>query len=138
MAKLEAKMSRYVLTISPEQTLEQAAQMMIERGVGSAVVTNNGDLKGIVTERDVLRSVARGLVPWNTKVSECMTADPVTVTADQEAEDAINAMISGGFRHLPVVEGSKLVGIVSLRDLSRAIYLPKAPMESAMSSDFPF
>lgn len=138
MASIETKMSRYVLTIAPDQTMEQAAQMMIERGVGSAVVTVNGDLKGIVTERDVLRSVARGLVPWNTKVSECMTADPVTVTPEQEAEDAINAMITGGFRHLPVVDGKKLVGIVSLRDLSRAIYLPRAQMESAMSSDFPF
>jgi CBS domain-containing protein len=117
MSRIEEHMSRYVVTVSPDQTLEVAAQMMIERSVGSAVITENGAIEGIVTERDVLRAVARGLVPWNTKVVDCMTAKPLTVSPSDNAEEAIQTMVNGRFRHLPVVEKGTLVGIVSLRDL---------------------
>ena len=117
MSRIEEHMSRYVVTVSPDQTLEVAAQMMIERSVGSAVITENGAIEGIVTERDVLRAVARGLVPWNTKVVDCMTAKPLTVSPSDNAEEAIQMMVDGRFRHLPVVEKGTLVGIVSLRDL---------------------
>jgi CBS domain-containing protein len=117
MSRIEEHMSRYVVTVSPDQTLEVAAQMMIERSVGSAVITENGAIEGIVTERDVLRAVARGLVPWNTKVVDCMTAKPLTVNPSDNAEEAIQTMVNGRFRHLPVVDKGRLVGIVSLRDL---------------------
>lgn len=117
MSRIEEHMSRFVVTVSPDQTLEVAAQMMIERSVGSAVITDNGAIEGIVTERDVLRAVARGLVPWNTKVVDCMTAKPLTVSPSDNAEEAIHTMVNGRFRHLPVVEKGALVGIVSLRDL---------------------
>jgi CBS domain-containing protein len=117
MSRIEEHMSRHVVTVSPDQTLEVAAQMMIERSVGSAVITDNGAIEGIVTERDVLRAVARGLVPWNTKVVECMTAKPLTVSPSDNAEEAIQTMVNGRFRHLPVAEKGTLVGIVSLRDL---------------------
>ena len=117
MSKIEEHMSRYVVTVSPDQTLEMAAQMMIERSVGSAVITENGAIQGIVTERDVLRAVARGLVPWNTRVADCMTPKPLTVSPSDNAEEAIQTMVNGRFRHLPVVDKGSLVGIVSLRDL---------------------
>ncbi|MGH2689268.1 MAG: CBS domain-containing protein [Actinomycetota bacterium] len=117
MSRIEEHMSRYVVTVSPDQTLEVAAQMMVERSVGSAIILNNGAIEGIVTERDVLRSVARGLVPWNTKVVDCMTPKPLTVSPSDLAEEAVRTMVNGGFRHLPVVEKGNLVGIVSLRDL---------------------
>jgi CBS domain-containing protein len=132
MSRIEEHMSRFVVTVSPDQTLEIAAQMMIERSVGSAVITHNGVVEGIVTERDVLRAVARGLVPWNTKVADCMTAKPLTVSPTDIAEEAIQTMVNGRFRHLPVVDKGTLVGIVSLRDLMGWRPPPaSAPVEQA-------
>ena len=124
MSTVEETMSRAVLKVRPEDTLEQGAQAMIERRTGSAVVTDAGTLVGIVTERDVLRAVANGRVPWSTKISDVMTADPVSVPPGTETAEAIQIMLKGGFRHLPIcVEGS-LVGLVSLRELLRAQALP--------------
>jgi CBS domain-containing protein len=119
MSRIERRMNRSVLTMTPEQTLEEAAQYMIERQVGSAVVVSNGSVVGIVTERDVMRAVARGLVPWNTKLEEIMTREPITTSPGGTTQEAAQIMLEHGFRHLPVVEGTQLVGIVSLRDVLR-------------------
>jgi CBS domain-containing protein len=112
-------MSWHVVTVSHDQTLEQAAQMMIERSVGSALITKGGTLQGIITERDILRSVAGGLVPWTTRVSQCMTSNPRTLRPSDSIEEAVRVMSDGGFRHLPIVEDEALVGIITLRDLLR-------------------
>lgn len=117
MATIEEHMNRRVLTVAPQDTLEQAAQAMIERKVGSAVVVKDGAHVGIVTERDVLRAVARGTVPWSTKIEDVMTADPICAEPAVEISKATQMMLDGGFRHLPVVQDGKLIGIVSLRDL---------------------
>ncbi|HYN36655.1 MAG TPA: CBS domain-containing protein, partial [Actinomycetota bacterium] len=98
-------------------TLDRAARARVERKVGSAVVMEGNEIIGIITEWDVMRAVARGLVPWSTMVSDCMTADPQTVGPSTSAEGALSMMLSNGFRHLPVVNQDGLVGIVSLRDL---------------------
>lgn len=127
MPRVEEHMSRYVVSVSPDQTMEVAAQMMIERSVGSAIIIANGTLTGIITERDVLRSVARGLVPWNTKVADVMTPNPLTVTPGDDVEEAIRMMLGGGFRHLPVVDKGTVTGIVSLRDLLRRTRNAEAP-----------
>jgi signal transduction histidine kinase len=113
-------MSRQVLTASADQTLERAAQSMTERRVGAVVVTQGPSVVGIVTERDVLRSVARGLVPWSDTLEACMTHDPISITPTTETLAASRLMSEGGFRHLPVLEDGRLVGILSLRDLWRA------------------
>lgn len=128
MSRIDQHMNRFVLTISPNETLEQAAQAMMERRVGSAVVVSKGVNVGIVTERDVLRAVARGTVPWSTKISEVMTAGPVSIPPHVDTAEATQLMLENGFRHLPVVENGSLVGIVSLRDLLVAAY---RPMEAA-------
>lgn len=125
MSTVEEVMSRYVLTVSPEDTLEQGAQAMIERRTGSAVVMSDGTFVGIVTERDVLHSVARGRVPWSTQIKDVMTADPVCVPPETERDEAIRVMIEGGFRHLPISIDGKLVGLVSLRELLKATALPR-------------
>jgi CBS domain-containing protein len=126
MPKVEEMMSRHVLTVNRNQTLEEGAQAMIERRTGSAVVLEGSRFIGIVTERDVLRAVARGMVPWNTKISDVMTADPVSIPPETDSTEAIETMIQGGFRHLPISEdGETLVGLVSLRELLRATALPK-------------
>lgn len=117
--KVDERMSRHVVSVSAADTLDHAAQTMVERGVGSALVVMSGEkLEGIITERDVLEAVARGLVPWSTKVAECMTADPMTVGPNTTRQSALKTMFEGGFRHLPVKDDERLVGIVSLRDLA--------------------
>jgi CBS domain-containing protein len=122
---VEGMMSRHVLTVNQNQTLEEGAQAMIERRTGSAVVVEGSRFIGIVTERDVLRAVARGMVPWNTKISDVMTSDPVAIPPDTDTTEAIRIMIEGGFRHLPISEdGASLVGLVSLRELLKATALP--------------
>lgn len=117
MGRIEERMNKNVLTASPEHTLEQAAEAMTERKVGSAVVVKDGKVVGIVTERDVMKAVARGLVPWNTKLSDIMTAEPLHTTSQATTEEASHIMLERGFRHLPVIDDEKLVGIVSLRDV---------------------
>ncbi len=120
MPLIEPFMSRQVLTAPADQTLEQAAQSMTERRVGAVVITRGPSVVGILTEREVLRSVARGLVPWSTSLDVCMTHDPVSIAPGTEALVASRLMFEGGFRHLPVLEEGRLVGILSLRDLWRA------------------
>ncbi len=91
---------------------------MVERGVGAAIVLDGERLVGILTERDVLLAVAsdrdQGAV-----VEDCMTRHPETVESSDTTDQAAALMIHGGFRHLPVVDGDRVVGIVSIRDLMR-------------------
>jgi CBS domain-containing protein len=116
MPKVESMMSRNLLTVAPKDSLTDAAQRMDERKVGAALVLDGGTLKGIVTERDVLRAVAAGRVEGST-VADCMTANPDTIEPSDTVGHAAVLMIHGGFRHLPVVDGDQVVGIVSIRDL---------------------
>ncbi|MGI8407923.1 MAG: CBS domain-containing protein, partial [Actinomycetota bacterium] len=94
-------MSEHVVTVRATETMDRTAQMMVERGVGSAVVTKDGGIEGIITERDVLRAVARGLVPWSTSVSDCMTSKPVTVSTSTTTKKALSMMLDNNYRHLP-------------------------------------
>ncbi|MEX2459661.1 MAG: citrate synthase [Actinomycetota bacterium] len=105
------------VTVSPGDNIGTAATAMRERGVGSALVTENGRLVGIITERDMVSSTAGGAQPETSLVSAWMTPDPVTVKAETSADEALDVLSQKGFRHLPVVEDGKLVGILSLRDL---------------------
>jgi CBS domain-containing protein len=120
MSSVKEHMNPYVLTARPDQTLEQAAQAMVERKVGAAVVLTQGTVVGIITERDVMKAVARGLVPWNTSLESIMTKDPLAADPEMSTHDAIALMLDHGFRHLPVIDDGKLVGIVSARHLLRA------------------
>jgi CBS domain-containing protein len=121
MPRLGDVMTRDVLAVAPEDTIGEAAQQMVERGVGSAVVLDYGRLIGIFTERDLLRAVADRVHSSEARVRDWMTPEPVTVTPDTSAEDAAEIMLDGGFRHLPVVEGEQAVGIISIRDAARWI-----------------
>jgi len=119
MPTLEEIMSRDVLTTAADSTIAEAATAMLKAQVGSAVVMDGAYLAGILTERDVVRAAAAGSDPSSTPVSEWMTPDPVTASPDTEAEEAAEIMMSQGFRHLPVVRGTDMVGIASLRDILR-------------------
>ena len=110
-------MTKGLLELAEETPLVEAAAAMTERRVGSALVVDSGRLIGIVTERDVLRAVGSGNVDG--LVGDWMTRHPETVDADESTQQAGVVMIHGGFRHLPVLEEGRPVGIVSIRDLMR-------------------
>ena len=112
-------MTRDVLTVEPADSLGQAAEKMVDRGVGAVVVTDFGKIIGILTERDVLRSVARRVSPLDARARAWMTPDPVTVPPTMDAEEAAELMLEHNFRHLPVVEDGRILGIVSIRDVMR-------------------
>ena len=99
---------------------------MNERRVGAAVVLEGDALLGILTERDVLRAVGEGRVD-GTNVADWMTRHPETIEPSESTDTAATLMIHGGFRHLPVVEDGKVVGIVSIRDLMRIVLDDSAP-----------
>ena len=106
-----------VLTAHPGEDLSVAASRMQFHETGALAVYDKGILAGIITERDVLRAVGEGRVPEATTVAEYMSPDPVTVTPEIEAGQAAALMLSLGARHLPVMEGGELVGMLSARDL---------------------
>jgi CBS domain-containing protein len=112
-------MTRDVLTVDPSDTIGETAQMMVERGVSSAVVSDYGNLIGIVTERDLTRAVAGRVHTSEARVREWMTSDPITLSPDASADEAAKIMLDNGFRHVPIVEEGRAVGIVSIRDVAR-------------------
>ena len=119
MTTVREVMSTELLRVTPTTTIAEAATVMGTRHVGSALVMEGNTLVGIFTERDVLRAVASDFDAEHHSVSEFMTRDPSTVTPEEEAHGALSSMLAFGFRHLPVVDGGDVVGIVSMRDLTR-------------------
>ena len=126
MATVGEVMSGNLLTVDPTTSLAEAAARMSDRGVGAALVLSNDHVSGILTERDVLRAVATGGVE-GTHVAAWMTRDPETVDVSEPTGQAAAVMIHGGFRHMPVLEGDKPVGIVSIRDLMRVVVDDESP-----------
>jgi CBS domain-containing protein len=118
MTRVQDVMSRNILTVDPSLPLSDAAARMNDRGVGAALVLSGEHVSGILTERDILRAVATGQVE-GTHVAAWMTRDPETVEIGDSTAQAAAIMIHGGFRHLPVLEEGRPVGIVSIRDLMR-------------------
>jgi CBS domain-containing protein len=119
-------MSRDLLTVAPGDALGEVAQRMVERDVGAVIVLEGSALAGILTERDVLRAVAAGIQD-DTIVSDWMTRDPETMAPEDTTQHAAVLMIHGGFRHLPLVEGDDVVGMLSIRDLMRIVLDNAAP-----------
>jgi CBS domain-containing protein len=113
-------MTTRVAATTPDTPVAAAAACMVESNVGSAVVMQGSFLAGILTERDVLKAAASGADLSASRVSEWMTPDPQSASPDTSAEDAAQIMLLNGFRHLPVVDGRTVCGIVSLRDLFSA------------------
>jgi CBS domain-containing protein len=114
-------MSRNLLTVVPEDTLGEAAERMAGRDVGAALVMDAGRLVGIVTERDLLGAVAARVQTSEAPVREWMTEKPVTVPEATSIERAASIMVKNGFRHLPISDGERTIGIVSLRDVVRSV-----------------
>jgi CBS domain-containing protein len=126
MPVVRTHMSRDLLTVEPELSMVEVAQRMVARNVGAVLVLEGGRLTGIMTERDLLRAVAQG-VRDEAVVGECMTRDPETIGPEETTEHAAVLMIHGGFRHLPVVDGEDVVGMLSIRDLMQVVLEDAAP-----------
>lgn len=107
-----------IATLEPSATVREAAQLMAKRRIGAILITHYGVLNGIFTERDVsLRVVAAGLDPDALRLGDVMTTNPVTLKPDDDALSALQNMLAGDYRHVPVLDGERLVGIVSIRDI---------------------
>ena len=106
-----------LVAVSPDVDLRTAIQRMLGEGVGSVAVSDGTRLVGILTERDVLRLVARGVMLSRTRVGEVMTTKVVTATADADILDVARTMGEHNIRHLPVVEGEHLLGMVGVREV---------------------
>jgi CBS domain-containing protein len=126
MATVGEVMSTGLLTVDASTPLVDAAKQMHERSVGAVLVLAGDRVGGILTERDVLRAVALGQVE-GTDVAMWMTQHPETIEPSDSTGHAASIMIHGGFRHLPVVEAGKPVGIVSIRDLMRVVLDDETP-----------
>ncbi len=118
---LEAK-GREIISIRPDASVLDAIKLRADKGIGSLVVTDNGDLKGIVTERDYARKVIiKGRASDTTPVADIMTVDVITASSQQTVNECMAIMTEIRCRHLPVVDDGELVGLISIGDLVQAI-----------------
>ena len=120
MATIADVMTKDVVTLSSDSTVSDAAQVMVRGGFGSVGVVHGRMLRGILTERDVLRAAASEDDLRSASVERWMTPDPDTSEPDLDTEEAAGLMLSRGYRHLPVLVDGDLVGMVSLRDVLSA------------------
>jgi CBS domain-containing protein len=113
-------MSDVVLTVGPDHTLRAAAKAMASRGVGAAVVVDPDEPgPGILTERDILESIGKGQSPDNEHVGDHLSPRPTFAAPTWSLEQAAEEMVRGGFRHLVVIDGGQIVGVLSMRDIVR-------------------
>lgn len=114
-------MSKPSCFVDPETTLAEATTMMGEQGVGSALVMDGERLAGILTERDIVRAMSTAHDAPARPVVEWMKKQPTTTSPDTPVREALRIMVDGGFRHLPVTEADKVVGVLSMRDIAKAL-----------------
>lgn len=119
--KVSDAMTTAVVTIGPSHSLREASSVMTERNIGSVVVHDpEADGPGILTERDIVRAVAKGVDLDDSPASDYLTKDSAYGSPSWSLDEATEAMRRSGFRHLVVVEGSDVVGIISMRDVVKA------------------
>jgi CBS domain-containing protein len=115
---IENIMTKQVATVTPNQTVQEAAQLMSQHDVGAIPVVENGQVKGILTDRDItLRSTAQGLNP-STSVSQVMSSNVITGTPNMSVDEAAKVMSKNQIRRLPIVQNNQLCGIVALGDMA--------------------
>ncbi len=119
VARILSEKGREVFTTQPHRTLREVIEMLADKGVGAAVVTDAAmNVLGILSERDVVRVIGRhGAAALDDQVSRHMTPKVITVTRDTTIDRMMETMTEGRFRHLPVVEDGRLIGIVSIGDV---------------------
>ena len=112
-------MTPVLCTTPAGTTVAEAASLMAQRRVGSALVVEEEQLLGIFTERDIVKALSQDALAIHQEISHWMTRDPQTIAPEASLDEALQRMVSGNFRHLPVMEGGRLVGMLSMRDVSR-------------------
>lgn len=117
--KVREVMTQVVLTADMGTTIAEAASLMAQRRVGSALVMEGRRLLGIFTERDIVKALSQDASATHQAIGHWMTRSPQTILSDATIEEALRRMLDGGFRHLPVTDEDRIVGMVSMRDLSR-------------------
>ena len=111
-----------ILSVSPDETVLEAIRRMAELGVGAMLVQENGELVGIFSERDYMRRVMlKGLRSQDTAVREVMSSPVLTVSPDATVQEGLSIMIEKSVRHLPVTDGTGVLGVVSIRDLVKSV-----------------
>ncbi len=121
-----------VWTISPDVSVSAAVQLLTEKRIGALPVVQDSSVIGIISERDIVRSVDRvGVAALNLSVNQVMTREVIVISAETTLEDCMQLMTDYHFRHLPVLEGNELVGIVSIRDLIKKVL----PQRDALIED---
>lgn len=111
-----------VFTIGPQATVQEALERMADKRISSLPVTEGDALVGILSERDYIRkAVTRRIAPWDLLVHEIMTREVITVTRQDSIEKCMELMTSRRIRHLPVVEGPRVVAMLSITDIVRAL-----------------
>jgi len=117
--KVEEKMTRDMVTMNITATAAEAANKMASEEVGTILILDDGSLKGLVTDRQIAtKVVASGKDPAKIRVSEFMTKDPVTVSPEMDIHEAVKIIGMYGYRRIPVLEGDKPVGIISIADIA--------------------
>lgn len=118
MAQVRDVMKTRLHTVGPGDTVGEAVAVMAQNRVGSVLVMDGQKLLGIFTERDTVRALSQSHDAPRHDIVSWMTHDPMTVPPDTDTEDALQIMLDRGFRHLPVAEGERVVGMLSMRDLA--------------------
>lgn len=118
-----------VLSISPQATVRDALTLMAKREVGALLVMEGGELLGIISERDYARKVIlMGRTSKDTRVGEIMSTDLTTVSLEQTVTDCMELMTEGRIRHLPVMDEGRVVGVISIGDVVKAVISTQASM----------
>lgn len=131
--KTKGNKSGDLYSILPDATVYQALEEMAKQNVGALLVMRGGDMVGILSERDCVRKVdLKGKSAKDTRVSEIMTSEVISVTCDQPLEECEELMMEKGIRHLPVYDGDKLVGLLSVRDVLREMNMMQKNMLSQL------
>ena len=125
--KLGSLVGGTATVIGPEATIDAAAEALVHDGVGSLAVVEGRRLVGIITERDIVRAVAERVDPEVEPVAEWMSDAPDTFSPDVDVEEAAAWLLEMGYRHMPVMDGGELLGIVSIRDILWAIISGSEP-----------
>jgi len=126
MVKVNEVMAKSVFTVSGNTKIKETADLMKRNGVGSLLVKDQDQIVGIVTETDIVHKiVAMGLSPQITRVDSVMSFPVMTIEADEPLEQAGRQMVENGIRHLAVTQEGDVIGMISMRDLLRPVYMPK-------------
>ena len=116
-----------IWSVHPDETVYDAIALMAEKGIGALLIISDGKLVGVFSERDYARKIIlQGRSSKTTSVREIMTGDPVTVTADHTVDECMRIITHHRVRHLPVMDGDKLLGVISIGDLVNAIIAAQA------------